>query len=278
LKTTNGGVNWISIPTQNQLRMRSLYLINENIAYASGEFNIVWGKILKTTNGGDNWDSLVIGFNNSLNCIYFINVNTGYVIGPTQRLVMMTTDGGLNWINKTLPSIYPLRIQCFGRDSCIIVGSPGVNYNGACFSSNGGQSWIDQQTPSISALRSLYMLNLNTGYAVGEVHQIIKTTNGGFTALSTSSEEIPIDYSLSQNFPNPFNPITNIQFSLPKSEFVNLQIYDVDGRLIENLIKRELNAGYYIYKWNAGNYSSGMYFFTLETESIKISKKMILVK
>ena len=81
-----------------------------------------------------------------------------------------------------------------------------------------------------------------------------------------------------QNYPNPFNPSTNIKFELPKTGNVKLVIYDVLGREVETLLNEKLNAGSYEAVWNADKYSSGVYFYKLETGDFTQTKKMILMK
>lgn len=95
--------------------------------------------------------------------------------------------------------------------------------------------------------------------------------------------EIAEGYELLQNFPNPFNPVTKINFTLPKSENVSLKIYDVLGNEIASLINNErLVKGQYSIDFNAYGYgrklSSGVYYYTLLTDNFADTKKMILIK
>ncbi|MCX7834030.1 MAG: T9SS type A sorting domain-containing protein [Ignavibacteria bacterium] len=93
---------------------------------------------------------------------------------------------------------------------------------------------------------------------------------------------IAYNYELFQNYPNPFNPTTKIRFSIPKSEFVTLKIYNVVGEEIAVLVNKFLNQGIYEYEFNANNLennlSSGVYFYTLRTESYQETKKLLLSK
>ena len=84
--------------------------------------------------------------------------------------------------------------------------------------------------------------------------------------IQNISNEIPKSYSLSQNYPNPFNPVTNIKFQIPNAGFVKLSVYDMLGREVETLVNENLNAGTYNADWNAANYSSGVYFYRIESE------------
>lgn len=90
--------------------------------------------------------------------------------------------------------------------------------------------------------------------------------------------EIPVVYML-HNFPNPFNPLTNIRFDIPESGNVKLAVYDAYGKEVEVLFNGNLAAGKYETKWNALPFPSGVYFLKLEANGkFNESKKIILVK
>ena len=95
--------------------------------------------------------------------------------------------------------------------------------------------------------------------------------------INEGNEEVN-DYKLFQNYPNPFNPSTTISFTLPRRDYVSLKIYDIKGQEISVLVNQNLNEGSYTYLWNADNYSSGIYFCILKTESINKNIKMIFIK
>jgi hypothetical protein len=86
------------------------------------------------------------------------------------------------------------------------------------------------------------------------------------------------DFYLSQNFPNPFNPSTNIKWQQPETALVTLKIYDVLGREIITLVNEELNAGKHEVNFNASRFSSGVYFFQLKAGYYIETKKMVLMK
>jgi len=83
---------------------------------------------------------------------------------------------------------------------------------------------------------------------------------------------------LYQNYPNPFNPSTNIKFDVPKSGVVNLKIYDMLGREVNTLVNGFRNAGTYEVNFNAGNISSGIYFYRLQYNGLVMTKKLMLIK
>jgi hypothetical protein len=88
----------------------------------------------------------------------------------------------------------------------------------------------------------------------------------------------PKQVTLAQNYPNPFNPTTNIEFSLPKSEFVTLKVFNVLGEEITTIVSGNLTAGKYKYNWNAKGMTSGIYFYTLKAGQFNETKKFMLVK
>ena len=89
---------------------------------------------------------------------------------------------------------------------------------------------------------------------------------------------IPESIILHQNYPNPFNPETVINFSLPKADQVTLSVFNMSGQLVNRLVKEKKPAGNHSINFNASDLNSGIYFYTIETGSTKLSKKMLFVK
>ena len=96
--------------------------------------------------------------------------------------------------------------------------------------------------------------------------------------LSQTGTVIPIIYKLEQNYPNPFNPVTKIRFAIPGSSNVKLFVYDVTGRLVSELVNGELNAGEYETNFNAEEFTSGVYFYTIQAGNFKETKKLVIIK
>ena len=89
---------------------------------------------------------------------------------------------------------------------------------------------------------------------------------------------IPLDYSLSQNHPNPFNPITEIAYSLREAGSVKLVVYDMLGREVDMLVDGYRAAGRYNVSFDARNLAAGLYFYRLETDEFRVTRKMALMK
>lgn len=98
------------------------------------------------------------------------------------------------------------------------------------------------------------------------------------TGISTVSNEVPGSFRLEQNFPNPFNPVTDIKFAVAETGFVKLSVFDITGKEVAVLVNEELNTGTYNFDFNALHLSSGIYFYRLVTNNFAETKKMMLVK
>jgi hypothetical protein len=102
---------------------------------------------------------------------------------------------------------------------------------------------------------------------------------------ATAIEEtgiLPTSIELKQNYPNPFNPATKIEFSLNKMSDVKLVVYDVLGRELETLVNQSMSAGIHSFKFDASNYSSGVYYYSLfvgnGSSDVVQTRKMMLLK
>ncbi len=104
------------------------------------------------------------------------------------------------------------------------------------------------------------------------------TTGDPVTSVETISSEIPAEYSLEQNYPNPFNPSTTIRYNIPEASLVTLKVYNMLGQEIVELVNQEQAPGKYEANFDATELSSGIYFYTLSSKGVSISKKMMLIK
>jgi len=93
---------------------------------------------------------------------------------------------------------------------------------------------------------------------------------------------LPKSFNLSQSYPNPFNPSTNIQYAVSSRQFVSLKVYDILGNEIATLISEEKTAGIYAVEFSKGlihqTLPSGVYFYQLQVGNFMETKKMILTK
>jgi hypothetical protein len=137
----------------------------------------------------------------------------------------------------------------------------------------------------------LYMLALHTGnpdntVMLDHLALIPGTRNYNLTAhsqadlsmLSTNIKNPPLDYSLKQNYPNPFNISTDIEFYLPVDTQVRINIYNVRGEVVVELVNDRFQLGKHIARWNAHDQSSGIYFYQIQTSQFSQARKMLLLK
>ena len=89
---------------------------------------------------------------------------------------------------------------------------------------------------------------------------------------------LPTYYNLSEPYPNPFNPTTSIEYSLPLSGEVSLIVYNLLGHEVAKLVNGEIEAGYHKVRWNASNFASGIYFYRLRAGDFVLTRKMLLLK
>jgi len=97
------------------------------------------------------------------------------------------------------------------------------------------------------------------------------------------SDLIPDNFELGQNYPNPFNPNTNIKFAVPQKSHVNISIFNILGQKIRNLVDSDYGPGYYVTDWdgtssNGAAVASGIYFYKIEADNFKDTKKLMLLR
>ena len=105
---------------------------------------------------------------------------------------------------------------------------------------------------------------------------------GAFEWISDSLnvEELPQpkEYTLHPSYPNPFNPITTITYSIPKPSNVNITIYNIQGRVVESLYSGFNPIGHHQIRWDATSHATGVYFIQMVSEDFKQTQKVMLVK
>ncbi len=122
------------------------------------------------------------------------------------------------------------------------------------------------------------------GFALGDLNQYPSqkaawlAAGGLATNVQKVSSNVPANFDLSNNYPNPFNPSTNIRVSLKQPGLVSLKIYNVLGQLVKVVDDGFKQAGTYVYDVNMDAFASGIYFYTLHQGSNSITKKMLLLK
>ncbi|MEP7146541.1 MAG: T9SS type A sorting domain-containing protein, partial [bacterium] len=119
---------------------------------------------------------------------------------------------------------------------------------------------------------------LNTPFGRDPIDSLQVLFNNIMTPVNNFSNEIPGNFSLSQNFPNPFNPKTIINYELPTANYVTLKVYDVLGNEVKTIVNEKETAGSYAIEFDASGFPSGIYYYKIKAGEFEQVKKMILLK
>ncbi len=280
-KTTNGGANWDSTGLYLPAATASEAGWNNSMVCYQNE---IWlgtnnSRIYFSSNNGTNW--IVQSTAPQLNS-YALWMHFGFEGAMGGDSLRITSNGGNNWINQPV-----LGTGNFGG----ITGSPipsndiipdrvwYVRSDNKIYGLQNNSSSIEYTAPGSGTYR---YINQNQSSFPGPFWAV--RTDGGISYLPfivdlhLISSEVPKLFSLFQNYPNPFNPETKIRFSVAKFSNIKLTVFDAMGRKIKELINQKLVPSTYEASWNGKDFSSGIYFFRLESEDYTETKKMIMVK
>jgi len=115
--------------------------------------------------------------------------------------------------------------------------------------------------------------------SVGEWANILDMLENGLTSVQKlPGSSVPSQFALNQNYPNPFNPTTQIKYSVPTTDHVSLKVYNSIGQEVATLFDGVQNAGNYVVTFDGTGLAGGIYFYQLQSESVMITKKLVLMK
>jgi len=193
---------------------------------------------------------------------------------------MKSTNLGANWVSTTGLTPFTINdIKFLNNNTAYAVGSGGELF----ITHNAGDTWVKEQSKSGNIIRSFSIVSPSKLMLFGEQGNMLKYTPDLTSTGNGTNSEVPSRYSLEQNFPNPFNPSTNVKFSIPANGIVKLTVFDITGREVKVLANEKMNTGSYEINFNGTGISSGVYFYRLDVTgkdglSFSDTKKMILVK
>ena len=227
-----------------------------------------------STDRGLNWQSCVKpNVISSLNKIHVDSHNNIYVL-VDPNIVIYSHDNGQTW--ETIPNDNSGTITAFyidKRDNLLL----GYDNGTILCSSNKGKSWSKIESSLINSEITVFKEDPDGNIFFG-THDMgifkIKIN----TLLVEKTLELPSKINLKQNFPNPFNPSTTIQYDVLTPGLVKIVILDVYGREIEILVNKPHASGSYSVNWNPVNKSSGVYYYKLSSANQSDVKKMLYLK
>jgi photosystem II stability/assembly factor-like uncharacterized protein len=287
-KTTDRGNSWKRISQSlSSSKIRSLVIApsDTNVLYASDPANMY-----KTTDGGaTNWTSVNSSPADTSYYLTYIAVkhddkNTLWITlggyNDTMK-VFESTDGSDSWrnISAGLPNLPVMSIVQYKSVSDRVVLYVGTDRG--VYVKDGNNNWA----PFSNGLPNVVVTELDIYYnsagdklRAGTYGRGLWETNISTTGIQNISSGIPFEYSLGQNFPNPFNPVTKINFQIPVKGNVSLKVYNQLGQEVAVLADKFMSVGYYSADFDASRLSSGVYFYRLITGSYYATKKMVLLR
>ncbi|MBL7127902.1 MAG: T9SS type A sorting domain-containing protein [Ignavibacteria bacterium] len=269
------------------ITIKSINFIDNNIGFATGSS----GSLFKTTNNGNNWSRIQTNSNSNFNKIANTNKDILFLIGD-RGVCLKSKNGGNSWQVLNIGVQVDLN-DIFLKDSsnAYITGSNGT----ILYSSNIGYSWSKQKTGSLENLRSIKFNDNDIGIAAGDNSTFLKSSLGESTDYRPGEGPIvssnPINKQennqtyLNNNYPNPFNPVTNISYFLSEPSRVEIKIYDIRGRLISVLENKLKLSGTHKVIFDANGLASGVYFYQMNvfdrygiSLSFSKTKRMLFIK
>ena len=280
-KSTDDGSTWTrrDLSTEpGHVHSIAVDPFNPNIVYAAGYYKINRdrvGGVFKSTDGGLDWTEVGTSIPKEVFVVCVDPYNTSRVYAGTDDGLHISTDAGISWQSPTTP----FEVRCMVADSTtpnnLFVGTrSGVSSStdgGACFTEMNAGLWSqDVQCMDFDPTnRALYV-----GTFAGGVFRYLLET----PVDAPGKPPLPSAFAMHPNYPNPFNASTDIRFSLSKSCFVTLKIYNLMGREIQTLTHGQRQAGEYTIRWEAADQPSGIYIGRLRAGDFVKTRKLVLQK
>lgn len=268
-KSFINGVNWEN--TLIDFDVESL-IVSDNTLYAgtiSNPFSA--GGLYKSCDKGVTWSLLGL-INRS---IWSSAVSGDKIYAGTFTGIYITTNNGVNWSQTSLNN---QRVR-----SIVVSGEyvlAGTETGGVFLSRDNGISWV-KKNEGLDTLNIKTLLISNDYVFAGTLGKgVYRRSLSEIVNVKQISKIIPTEYTLYQNFPNPFNPNSNIKFNIPQTGHVKLTIFDALGKKITTLVNEILQSGVYQYQFSTDNYQlpSGVYFYNLQSGEFSQTKRMVLLK
>ncbi len=275
--STNNGINWTSV--ESDLPNYVNILVTNGNYLIAGAYN----GLFVSTNNGVNWTSASTGMP-SYTEIFSLKVSGTDIFSGTEEGVYLSKDNGTSWtaLNTGLKSKIVRSLALNGSE--IFAGTS----KGVFHSTNNGTNWSDVSAGLWNNfdVNLLTVIGTNLFAAENSYGDFGKRPLSEITAIDEFSlNDLTTRFMLNQNYPNPFNPTTTISYSIPVETLratslhqVTLRVYDVLGREVATLVNEEKPAGNYEVNFDAGNMTSGIYFYTLKAGEFSQTKKLMLIK
>ena len=189
------------------------------------------------------------------------------LVYPPNNSQMILTNPVFEWDSNASISTHRIQISTDSNFSSLILNTSGI------------VNHYFQMPNNVLQLSTLYYWRVNGTNIMGTgPWSAVWNFRVRDTGIEKISSIIPAEFRLHNNYPNPFNPETNIKFEIPGSGLVIITIYDLLGNKIITLLNQHLSAGVYKVNWIATNLASGIYFYRMESKDFIDTKRMVLLK
>lgn len=271
-KTNDGGISWYEVYDSLSLGvLNSAVFLNTANCIAAG----LNGNVLYSYDAGESWITSNISPVNLYSVSFYDNMNG--LISGANGLFYKTTDGGISW-NAVLSRIYKNFYSVKFRDNyfAAAAGEGGT----ILYSFNGGYNWIQEQRITDNDLFSVGYTNDFRIFAFGEYGSVIYSNMNKLKMNSLySGSDSYKELNQIQNFPNPFNPVTVIRYSLAADGFVKVKVFDLTGKEIISLVNANKMKGEHSVIFNGRELSSGVYYYCIYVNDLRsAAKRMVLLK
>ena len=271
-KTEDGGINWHRTEIFSVGFLRRFVPSDSLNIWILGKTGDSFPTYL-SEDGGNSWINTSYNFT----ALDFVDSKVGYAIQDNS--LYRTQNSGHSWDKITEAQDYFSWVSNIDFPSAFcgcVWNSFGVYSTG-----DSGKTW--EKEKRISNVSDLYpdgliMLNENIGYAVGSDARIYKFESDEYNIIQDESASLPKTFELYQNYPNPFNPETTFEYYLHKSGYVNFYIFNILGQRVETLYCGMQNKGNHRIRFLNQKLPSGLYFYSLTMEGVKMVKKCLLIK
>jgi len=314
IHTTNGGQSWTPQTTNAGDKLRDVWFADSQNGWAVGKDGI----FIRTTDGGQNWEPQASPATDDLRGIHMLSASEGWVVGSDglilytsdgnnwevqlsvpggeedefegvfaldanhvwavggQGRIFYTENGGQDWTQQTSGTTVALQDVHFSSFENGWACGAGGFLSSAMES---GTMWHTQLPPEVLTFNSVFFVNDSLGFLVSADGRIFRREiTGGVSSSHEHHHGQVAEFELLNNYPNPFNPATTIEFSLGSAGLTTLTIFDILGQRVAQPVNSRLAAGTHRVEFTASALPSGAYYYQLAANGRVETRRMLLVK
>lgn len=276
-RSTDHGVSWQDVGMEGYEIVG--YAFSPSGVFFAGGFPNMPGShtnypptLFRSTNQGLTWSALGADIAvTSMVCSQDGNVFAGDYFGRIYR----STDSGNNWDLLSLQAHDPLWSVVVNTRNDLFAASEG---SGVYRSLDDGETWMPVSSGLTNmSIKSLVIDDAGYLFAATDGSGVFRSTQSTTTSVDHEITETPQSFFLLQNYPNPLNPMTTINYLLSRATHLTLKVYDVLGRDVAMLVNGIEQPGLKSVRWDASGVTSGVYFYRLQAGEFVQTRKMLVI-